>query len=223
MENKAMQISHAEAMQLMEFQTDHTLHGDKENILNEHLKGCAECRAYAQQSNQLEKILKSVMHKQWDLRPAPLSVAVLLGNKFRKKASSAILLTRTALVSIAFMAFIVIGWQFTTSNSTTVYGTQYEILPNPTPSTPITATTFSTKNCTQIHYQVQENETLDSIASHFTTSKETIMNLNNLTSEAIQPNTELVVPICDTTPTSTLNPPTFTITPFLDPTTSTPG
>ena len=218
-----MQISHAEAMQLIEFQADHALHGDKENILNEHLKGCVECRAYAQQSNQLDKILKSVMHKQWDIRPTPLFLAVLMGNKIGKKSSSALLLTRTALISIAFMAFIVIGWQFTSASSTTVYGTQFEVLPNPTPSTSITATTFSSKNCTQIHYQVQENETLDSIASHFATSKEAIMALNSLTVETIQPSKELLIPICDTTPTSTLHPPTFTITPFLDPTTSTPG
>src|SRR5574338_254319 len=127
MENKAMQ--------LIEFEADHALHGAEKKILNEHLKDCVECQAYAQQLNKLENILKNVMHKQWDLRPAPLSVAALIGINHSKKSSSALLLTRTALISIAFVAFVVIGWQFTAASPTAIYGTQFEVLPNPTPST----------------------------------------------------------------------------------------
>ena len=218
-----MQISHAEAVQLIEFEADHTLHGNEKKILNEHLRDCAECRAFAQQLNRLENILKNVMHKQWSLSPAPLSVSVLMGNNISKKSSSALLITRTALISVAFLAFVVIGWQFTAASPTTTYSTQFEVLLIPTPSTSTTATISSSKNCMQIHYQVQENDTLESVAAHFATSKETIMELNNLASETIPAQTELLVPICDTTPTSTLHPPTFTITPILDPTTSTPG
>jgi len=221
--NKSMQISHTEAMRLIQFHADHALQDNKENILNEHLKECAECRAYAQQLNKLENILKNIMHKQWGLRPAPLSIAALVENKNGKKSSSALLVTRTALISVALLAFMLIGWQFTSASPTPTDGTQFEVLSIPTPSTQITVTTSSSKNCLQIHYQVQENDTLESIASHFATSKEIIMTLNNMFSETIQPNTELLVPLCDTTPTSTLHPPTFTITPFLDPTTSTPG
>ena len=218
-----MQISHAEAMQLIQFQADHALHGDKQKILTEHLATCAECRAYAQQLNQLENILKNVMSKQWSLHPAPLSVAALMGNKNGKKYSSTLLITRTALISVALLTFVIIGWQFTGVNTRLVSGTQFSMLPIPTPSTQITATSLLFSHCVQIHYHVQKNDTLESIATHFATSKEILMILNNMSSEDIQLNKELLVPVCNTTPTNTLPPPTFTITPILDPTTSTPG
>ena len=218
-----MQISHAEAIQLIEFQTDHVLYGNKEKFLKEHLKECAECRTYAQQLNQMENILKYVMRKQWDLRPAPLSVPDLMEKKIGKKYLNALLITRTALISVALLAFVIIGWQFTDANTRSISGTQFAMLPIPTPSTQITATSLLSSHCVQIHYHVQQHDTLESIASHFLTSKETLIKLNNLASEVIQPNAELQVLVCDTTPTSTLYAPTFTITPFVEPNTSTPG
>lgn len=222
MKSNSIRISHTEAIELIQFRSDNALYGSKEKILSEHLKDCGECRTYAQQLIKTENVLKSVMSKQWNVRPAPLSVVALIEST-GKKLSSTLLITRTALISVAVFAFVMIGWQFTAASPTAVQGTQFEVLPNPTPSSQITATTFSSKNCQQIHYQVQENDTLESIASHFATSKETVMALNNMSSEVIQPNMELVVPICDTTPASTLHPPTFTLTPILEPITSTPG
>ena len=220
--NRSMQIPHAEAMQLIQFRADNALRGNKEKILSEHLKDCFDCRTYAQQLNKTENVLRTVMRKQWNINPAPLSIAVLMGNT-GKKSSSAILITRTALISVAFLAFIIIGWQFTATNPKSMYATQFDLLPIPTPSTQITATTFLSNNCIQSHYQVQKNDTLESIAAHFTTSKEALMELNSMKSDVIEPDTELLVPICDTTPTSTLYAPTFTITPILNPTTTTPG
>jgi len=218
-----MHISHTEAIQLIQFQADNILPGNQEKVLSEHLKACSECRTYAQQLNKTENVLKSVMLKQWNVRPAPLSVAALMETT-GKKSSSAILITRTAFISVALFTFVMLGLQFTATSPTAIHGTQFEVLPNPTPSSQITATIFSsTKNCQQIHYQVQKNDTLESIVSHFATSKEAVMALNNMISEVVQSNTELLVPVCDTTPTSTLNPPTFTITPILEPFTSTPG
>jgi LysM domain-containing protein len=223
MQNNSTQISHAEAIQLIQFRADDILDGDKDRILSEHLKDCVECRSYAEQLNKMEDVLKSVMLKQWNARPAPLSMATLMGNKIGKKSSNTILLTRTAMISVAFLAFLIIGWQFTATNSESTHATQFEMLPVPTPSIQITPTRFLSANCRQIPYQVHEHDTLESIAAHFAISKETLMTLNNLTSEVIQPYTELLVPICDTTPTSTLNPPTLTITPILDSVTYTQG
>src|SRR5258706_7876509 len=140
MKNNAMQISHEEAMQLIQFQADHALHGDKQKTLTEHLTTCAECQAYAQQLNQLENILKNVMSKRWNLHPAPLSVATLMGNKIGKKYSSVLLITRTALISMALLAFVIVGWQFTDANTRSISGTQFTMLPITTPSTQITAT-----------------------------------------------------------------------------------
>ena len=87
----------------------------------------------------------------------------------------------------------------------------------------ITVTSLLSSPCVQIHYHVQKNDTLEGIAARFATSKETLMRLNNLSSELIQPKRELLIPVSNTTPTHTLPPPTFTITPILDTTTSTPG
>jgi len=218
-----MQITHAEAMQLIELLADHDLHGEKQKILSEHLTACTECRAYAQQMYQLKNILKNVMHRQWDLRPTPLSITNLVGNNIGKKYSSALLITRTALISVVLLAFVIVGWQFTYANTRSVSETQFVMLSIPTPSTQITATSLLSIHCVQIHYHVQKNDTLEGIATHFATSKEALIKLNNISSESIRPNSELLVPVCDTTPTNTLPPPTFTITPILDPTTSTPG
>lgn len=218
-----MPISHAEAMQLIEFQADHILRGDKQMSLNEHIATCADCQTYAQRLNQVETVLHSVMQKQWDRHPAPLSMTALMENKFDRKSLNTILITRTALISLSVLLFVMAGWQFTSTNTRSTSGTQFAMLSIPTPSEQLTATSLSSVHCTQIHYQVQKKDSLESIALHFATSKEKLISLNNLSSEVLQPNVELLVPLCDTTPTSTLHPPTFTITPFLDPTTSTPG
>ena len=163
------------------------------------------------------------MYRQWDARPAPLSIRALIGNNIGKKYSSTLLITRTALISVALSALAIIGWQFTDTNTRSASETQFVMLPIPTPSTQITATSLLSSQCVQIHYHVQKNDTLEGIATHFATSKETLMKLNNMFSESVQPNSELFVPVCNTTPTNTLPPPTFTITPILNPTTSTPG
>lgn len=218
-----MSITHAEALRLIQLQADHTLQADKQNILKEHLAVCATCQAYAQKVNQTENILKRIMHQQWDLRPTPLSVTALIGKTYHSKNSSTLLLTRKALIGVTFVVFMMMGWKITATNPASSNATQFEVLPNPTPVTQTSEPATSAKSCIQIQYQVQDGDTLESIASHFATAKDDIVKLNYLTAETLKANTELLVPVCDTTPTSTLNPPTFTITPFLETITTTPG
>ena len=67
-----MQITHEEAIQLIQYGTDKTLRSNEEKILKEHLKDCAQCRAYAHQLRDMENVLQNIMRKQWSLRPAPL-------------------------------------------------------------------------------------------------------------------------------------------------------
>jgi hypothetical protein len=207
-----MQITHEEAIQLIQYRADQALKNDQQKILGEHLKDCAQCRAYAHQQTDMEIVLKNIMRKQWSQRPAPLSIANLLIAKNVWKNKSTILITRTALISVVFTAFVFIGMQFTFSGKSTE-----QIVPGmgpiPTPSTQSTATSRSKLNCQEVQYRVQENDTLDSIANHYATSKETIMFLNKLSTETLHPSMEIMVPSCDSTPTSTTNPPTFTITP----------
>jgi LysM repeat protein len=74
-------------------------------------------------------------------------------------------------------------------------------------------------------YQVQAGDTLDGIALQFSVPKETIMEFNGMKGEIIGPAMQIRIPICDHTPTATINTPTttITITPQFEPITVTPG
>ena len=217
-----MQITHEEAIQLIQYTADKAVPSVKEKLLHEHLQGCTQCNAYARQFKDMENVLQTVMRKQWSQRPAPLSLSALKAKKDSQKNRSALLVTRTALIGMAICTFIFIGWQvtLTTNPKNAIFP---GMLPVPTPSTQFTATNTLALHCQQILYKVQEHDTLESIANQYATSKEAIMNLNDLNTEIIQRDMELLVPICKSTPTSTIYPPTFTITPFLEPITNTPG
>lgn len=217
-----MQITHEEAIQLIQYTADKAAPSDKEKLLHKHLKGCAQCNAYARQFKDMENVLQTVMRKQWSQRPAPLTLGDLKAKKDSRKNKSALLVTRTAFIGMAVCTFIFIGWQvtLTTNPQNAIFPGS---VPIPTPSTQFTATNALTLNCQQILYKVQEYDTLESIAGQYATSKEAILKLNNLNAENIQRDMELLVPLCKSTPTSTIYPPTFTITPFLEPITNTPG
>ena len=111
-----MQITHAEAMQLIQYNADKTIYGNKEVMLNAHLKNCTQCRAYAHQLSEMENILQRAMRKRWNQRPALLSIDALIATKNMRKNKGVILITRTALISVAFIAFVFIGWQFAFTN-----------------------------------------------------------------------------------------------------------
>ena len=217
-----MQITHEEAIQLIQYTADKAVPGATEKLLYEHLKDCEQCSTYAGQFKDMENVLQTVMRKQWSQRPAHLSLSALKEKKDSRKNKSTLLVTRTAFIGMAVCTFIFIGWQVTlTLNPKNAIFPG--MLPVPTPSTQYTATNTQTLNCQQIIYKVHEYDTLESIASQYATSKEAIINLNNLNTETIQRDMELLIPICKSTPTSTIYPPTFTITPFLEPITNTPG
>jgi len=217
-----MQLTHEEAIQLIQFNADKAVHGITEKMLYEHLKDCARCSAYATQFKEMENVLQHVMRRQWNQRPAPLSIDILKATKKLRDNKSALLITRKVLISVSVFAFIMIGWQvaFTSKGGNGMFP---GMLPVPTPSTQYTATTYTSLHCEKIIYKVQGNDTLVSIADHHATTKEIIMELNNMNTESITPFTELLVPICNSTPTSTTYPPTFTSTPILEPVTNTPG
>jgi hypothetical protein len=54
-------------------------------------------------------------------------------------------------------------------------------------------------------------------------SRESILLANQLTDETLIPSRELILTICGSTPTSTLHPPTRTITPVSGTLSTTPG
>ncbi len=220
-----MQVTHEEVRKLIQLNADHALHPQEKNILVAHLEGCPECRAYAEEIKEVENILVPLMKKQWNLQPAPLSSSVINIKGNSKIQTSLILATRTAAIGIVFLAFIFSAWQFTRSGKQLPSQLTINIPMVPTPSAQSTTTRISSQTCAGILYVVQENDTLESIAQRFAVSKEEIMASNNIRTERIHVFMKLMIPVCDFTPTGTVNPTLFstTYTPSIRPITSTPA
>ena len=217
-----MQITHEEAHQLIQFSMDQTLRPQEKNTLQAHLDDCMECRYFAKEIQEVEAHLVPAMQKHWNLQPAPLSVEAITGKRKPSLQPSLRLVTRTAIIGIVFAAFVFSSWQFAVSKGRSSTPMPVGVLPIPTPSGQSTSTKISFENCEEIIYQIQENDTLESIAAQFSVSKDKLMVVNNLAAEAINPNTDLLIPICNSTPTGTVHPSTLTttFTPLTDPTAS---
>jgi hypothetical protein len=201
-----MQITHEEAHRLIQFNADEALNAEEKMMLARHLQACLECRVFAEGIKEVGSLLLPVMKKRWDLQPLPLSIAAIRGERKSKMDVNIILTTRIAAVSVAFLAFIFGVWQFTLSGGQRSSQMPVGILPVPTPSTQSTSTKLVFQNCEGMLYIVQENDTLESIAYQFVTSKEDIMAANHMKTEIVTTDTELIVPICNFTPTSTIHP-----------------
>jgi len=227
-----MQITHDEARKLIQFNADEALNLQKKAALYAHLKDCIECRVYAEDIKEVESILLPVMKRRWNLQPVPLSIDALTSERYSKIQTSILLATRTAIISVVFVAFIFSVWQFTRSGTQTSSQFPVGVLPVPTPSTQSTSaavlwtsTKVTQQNCEEIPYTVQENDTLESIAYQFAISKEEIMVINNMKTETVIRAMELIIPKCNSTPTGTAEGPatlTTTYTPSIDLTTFTP-
>jgi hypothetical protein len=219
-----MQITHEEAHRLIQFKTDSGLTTSNEEKLSAHLKGCKECQRYLETLKETETALRQTMHKQWNIRPLPLHVDVIYAKAHEGIGANILLTTRTALIGFAFVMFAFITWQsMSTSNNTAQAPLSTMPIMIPTPATQHTSTNTQESDCTEIQYVIQKGDTLESIASQFSVSRETIITANHLTNEAIDPAGELVIPICGSKPTSTTHPPAFTITPHFDVISTTPG
>lgn len=218
-----MQITHEQAHKLIQFDADEALHAEEKAALSLHLKNCRECQAYAQEINEVESILPPVMKKRWDLQLIPLPISALYLKRNSSVQVNRFLATRTAAIGIVVLAFIFSVWQFTLS------GRQNSApLPTipliPTPATQSTSTKVMFRDCERMLYAVQEHDTLASIARQFAVSKEEIIAANHMKTETIKAGTELLVPVCNLTATSTIRPTALTTlyTPSISPTTSTP-
>jgi len=219
-----MQITHEEAHRLIQFKADNGLNSNSEEKLSAHLKVCTECRTYADTIKDTESVLRRTLRKQWDLHPLPLQMDAIYAKVNARGNANIFMTTRTALIGIAFVMFAFITWQSLTANNNASLQPPLGTVPLiPTPSTQYTATNTLQNDCKEIKYIVQAGDTLESIARHFSASKESILFANHLTDEAIGPAQELLIPFCESTPTSTTRPPTFTITPNFETISNTPG
>ena len=79
------------------------------------------------------------------------------------------------------------------------------------------------QNCGQSLYVVQRDDTIESIANHFSVSKEEIMTANGIDDAGLRIGAELTIESCTVQPTGTFHATGTLYTPFTSPTISTPG
>lgn len=222
-----MQITHEQARKLIQFSLDGVLQSAEKATLAAHLQDCIDCREYVSELREVETILIPTMKKQWNARPIPLSVPLLMQGRSSIVNSGKFLAIRSAAISLIFIAFFFSAWKFI-SSSPSVANTMPLVVPLvPTPSIQ-TAASMSTENtfenCEMMVYNVRANDTLAGIAHRFLVSEAEIMEINQLKTDAVSASMELMIPICNFTPTGTIHPATFTTTntPIIRATTSTP-
>jgi hypothetical protein len=220
-------ITHQEAHRLIQFRLDRSLNVSERDKLSAHLLDCAECRVYAKQIDEVERLLRPAMKRHWDVRPLPLSIADTLGERNRKIPAGLVLAMRSALIVIVLAGFVFSAWQFAAApNHGTSSPMLVDISPVPTPSAQSTSTQTLPSDCELIRYNVREGDTLASIARKFSVAEAEIMDFNDLQNEIITPAMSLRILLCGLTPAGTVaHPATFTLTrtPALSTATSTPG
>lgn len=219
-----MQISHADAHQLIQYDLDRALNPEKQKTLFAHLQECDECRAYADKMRNTEKMLKQVMNKKWRQHPPlPLSLDLIRPHNGFQKNTHSLFGLRTALISVVLVAFSFLIWQLRTNVNNSPGPMALSLAPIPTPSTQLSTASLESSKCEWSLYKVDRLDTLDSIALKYSVSKEQIKTFNTMNSEIVYESMELKIPQCDVTPTVTAQMPTTTLTPILDFTVDTPG
>ena len=223
-----MQITHDQARKLIQFSLDGILQAAEKATLSAHLQNCTDCRDYANELNEIETIVLPVMKKQWSARHIPLSIPLLAQSQSPRLNASNFLTIRSAAISLFLFALFFSAWQFVFSGPS-MSGTVPLVIPSaPTPSSQTaqsTNTEITLDNCEMMVYRVQANDTLAVIANRFLVSEDEIMETNQLKTGAVSVSMELMIPLCNFTPTGTIHPATFTTTytPIMHPTTSTPA
>jgi predicted anti-sigma-YlaC factor YlaD len=222
-----MQITHEQAQKLIQLHMDQALNSQESAVLSAHLRDCRDCQTYANEVSEVKRLLPSLLKKQWARTPAPLSIKALAEKKLKRQSSINLLTTRTAAIGFVVIALFFSVWQFASSGSAVSNPLPLMAPPVPTPLTQTALsidTTMTLENCKLVLYIVQGNDTLAGIADQFSVPEEEILAANSLEAKAVRPAMELVVPICNFTPTGTVHPATFTTTytPIIQLNTSTP-
>ena len=223
-----MPITHEQARKLIQFSLDGVLQSAEKAMLSAHLEDCLDCKEYANELKELETILLPVMKKQWKARPIPLSVPLLIQGNSSRINPGAILAIRKLAISLVFIALLFSVWDMVASSPfhSGAIPLVVPLVPTPSIQTASSTSTESTaENCEMMVYSVQENDTLASIASQFLVPEEEIIKINELKTDAVRLSMQLLIPICNFTPTGTIDPAPFTTTytPIAYPTTSTPA
>ena len=213
-----MQITHAEAHKLIQFNLDRALNLENQKMLFAHLQECESCRAYTDAMLNVENTLRLVMNKQWQFRPLPLWI----GSIKSQKNTHPLFQLRTALISIVLVVFSFFIWELTAVYDSAGQ-TASNVPPVPTPSIQISTASIEAPKCKWSLHKVDHLDTLETIAYQYSVSKEDIVTFNNMSSDVIYESMEIKIPQCDATPTVTANMPTTTLTPILELSIDTPG
>ncbi len=213
------QTTHAQAQSYLQTAADRTLASEEKTALESHLENCAICRAYQNDLGKLETALERVTHARWDNVPIHLSTEKIAG---RQNEPEIFMLQRILLLACApllativiLLAVGMIRWKVLSGEATSLPSATLTARTTPTPSPQLTSTNASASDCAQMIYTVQVGDTLDSIARKFSISKEALMEANRLKTEQVNGSEQLVIQLCDPTPslrpTTTL---TYTVTP----------
>ena len=221
-----MQITHEEARRFMQFDADQALPPEQKANLSAHLEHCSDCSAYADDINEVSRVLSPLMKRHWALQPLPFSTSSFLRNKRSRLHPGTLLTMRTALISMIVLGVVFGAWQFVISSAVNPGRLPVGVPLIPTPSIQSTSTKHIWENCEMRSYRVRQNDTLASIARQFSISEESILALNTLPSGGVRESTELTIPVCQFTPTGTALEPTLfdtTFTPLTSHPSSTPG
>ena len=206
-----MQITHDEARWLIEYDSDRALNSEKQRVLTAHLQECEACHRHAVEMNDVENVLRNVMHKHWSHPPLPLPIE-MDSIRIRSKGVSPFA-WRISLTSVAMVTFLFLIWGLKITAFNSSDRLPLGSLPVPTPSVQLTTPSAISTQCDSVIYEVKEFDTLDDIADQFFVSREEIMAFNNMRSDKIYASMELSIPQCSITPTDTARTPTTTLTP----------
>lgn len=217
-----MQITHEEARQWIHLNSDGSLNSYQKQLLDSHLSMCMECRHYAQSIRRIEFGLRPLLQKQWNQQPIPLSIGMLVSRGQLRTTDSMVFATRIAVMGVMFIAFLFSALQFSLAEPRGASPVLSNVPSMPIPSTS-TQWISTQSGCGTISYVVGKNDTLASIASQYSVDVDELIQINALTSNTMITGQQIVVPACTSTPTSTLDPLSTTLTPVLSRITATPG
>ncbi len=212
-------IAHQQVRALLQAATNKPLPIHEQTIVEAHLVRCNQCRTYAQNLNELEDGLRRVMRQQWNVRNTPLPIRAIKDRSKRVALQNKITGTigRFVVVPLLAFAFVMVVRTIAPQQITLNAGAMTARTPQlswrtPTPAYRNTATELTVRDCDKAIYTVQENDTLDGIAARYGVLRESILAYNGLASDKLEANTELVIPLCELTPTGTSTAPSLTIT-----------